>query len=112
VNAALESTTNDVQACIARLYDRGLGLLDDAFGSLDETVTAFSFVAARENAWDRAVAIANARTPAERLRELRRIGEHAALVARLIIAPTVPVWVLSALRHVEGLGDWTECLRP
>lgn len=111
VNAALEAATDEVQARIAHLYDRVLGLLDDGLGPLDEAVTGFSVVAARENAWDRAVAIANATTVSERSRELGRIAEHAALVARLVVAPTVPVWLLRALRHVEGLSDWTECLR-
>lgn len=111
VNEALEATTDGVQARIATLYDRGLGLLDDAFGSLDEAVTAFSFVAARENAWDRAVAIANATTGPERARQVQRLEEHSAVLARLIVAPTVPVWVLSALRHLETTRDWRECFR-
>ncbi len=110
VNAALEATTNAVQARIARLYDPVLGVLDDVLGPVDEAVTGFGFAAARENAWDRAVALANARDATERARLFDRIDEHAGVVARLIIAPTVPIAALHALEHVERARDWTECL--
>jgi uncharacterized protein DUF5995 len=110
VNEALASVTNGVQARIEKLYDPALGLVDAGLGRLDEALTAFSFVAARENAWDRAVAIANARTDAERARVAERIAEHAAVVARLIIAPTVPIWLLQALAHLERTRDWRRCL--
>ncbi len=110
VNDALESVTDAVQARLARLYAPALGLFDAGLGPLDEAVTAFSFVAARENAWDRAVAIANAQSDAERARVAARIVEHAGVVARLIIAPTVPVWLLQALKHLELTRDWRRCL--
>lgn len=112
VTAILRALTDEVQARIAAMYASGLGALDSLLGRLDERVTSFDMQVAREHAWNMGVALTNARTDAERQLLAGAIENQAAVIARLILTPNVPVpWLIDALRAVEQIRPWWECLR-
>jgi hypothetical protein len=108
VNDALRAATDEVQGRLAAGYSPVLGLLDRALGPLDEELTQFSFVKAREAAWESAVALANARDDEERARVRARIDDHAGVLARLLLGLSgqEPALV-GALRKIEdATPDW------
>jgi hypothetical protein len=111
VNAALRQGTDALQACIADMYAKGLGVLDRLLGRLDEEVTLFSVEVARENAWVSAVALVDGRADAQRQRMLATLDARAGAMARLILSggDKAP-WFLEAMRHVEQLRPWWEHL--
>lgn len=111
VNAALRGATDTLQTCIANMYAKGLGVLDRLLGRLDEEFTLFSVEVARENAWVSAVALVDARAEAERQRAAATLEARAGAMARLILSGGEKApWLLEAMRHVEQLQPWWECL--
>ncbi len=106
VNLALVEATGEVQDRIAAVYASGLGVLDKALDGLDETLTGFSFVAARDNAWHMGVALVDiGDVQRNQLRET--IDRHASVVGRLVLALNTPFpWLLEALRAVERMKPW------
>jgi hypothetical protein len=91
---------------VSELYARGLAGVDACAGTLDEDVTSFSFTVARENAWEAAVALANARSEIERTAVRKLVDLRAAAMARLILIPNQNPVVLAACREVEAGGWW------
>lgn len=110
VNDVLRSLTDAVSERISALYAPGLAELDACAGTLDEEVSNFSLGVARENAWEAAVALANARSELER-RAVRRLLEiRAAAVARLILVPNLSPALVHVCRRMEE-GGWIGVLQ-
>jgi hypothetical protein len=106
VNEVLRGLTDVVADRVSELYARGLAGVDAWAGTLDEDVTNFSFGIARENAWEAAVALANARSDIERIGVRKLVDLRAAAMARLILAPNRNPVLLAACREVEAGGWW------
>jgi hypothetical protein len=111
VNEVLRSLTDAVADRVSRLYAAGLAGVDACAGMLDEEVTNFSFEIARENAWESAVALTNARLEIERAAFRRLLDVRAAAVARLIRLPNRKPELLAACRKIEDGGWWTAVTR-
>jgi hypothetical protein len=105
VNAVLGSVTDRATRRIAALYAPGLTAMDDCAGQLDELMTMFSLDVARESAWDAAVSIANARSSFERDLATRLIAARAAVMARLLISPSVNPELIACCRRLEQGSD-------
>lgn len=55
----------------------------------------------------------NARDDAERAALRAGLNDRAAMLARLILAPTFAhPWVVSALQHLETITPWTRFVLP
>jgi hypothetical protein len=106
VNQVLHDLTDVVSDRVSQLYAPGLAGVDACAGRLDEDATNFSFTIARENAWEAAVALANARNTVERLGVTTLLDLRAAAMARLILAPNRNPAVMAACRQVEAGGWW------
>lgn len=106
VNDVLRALTDVVSARVSELYAQGLAGLDACSGLLDETVTNFSFEIARENAWESAVALTNARFDIERAAVRRMLDLRAAAIARLILLPNRRPELTAACRKIEEGGWW------
>jgi hypothetical protein len=108
VNDVLRAATDPMQQRIGQLYAPILTLLDQACDHLDEEIACFSVEKAREAAWVAAVALVNARDDAERAALCVGLNDRAAVLARLILAPTFAYpWVVGALQHLETITPWT-----
>lgn len=105
VNAVLGSVTERATQQIAALYAPGVAMLDDCAGQLDELLSLFSLEIARESAWESAVSLANARGPLERRLVSTLIGSRAAVMARLLLAPTAHPAMLRTCRRIEESAD-------
>ena len=106
VNNVLRSLTDVVSERVSELYAEGLAGLDACSGLLDEAVTNFSFEVARENAWESAVALTNARFDVERVAVRRLLDLRAAAIARLILVPNRRSELTAACRKIEDGGWW------
>jgi hypothetical protein len=106
VNGVLRSLTDAVADRVAELYAEGLAGLDACAGLLDEEITNFSFEVARENAWESAVALSNARFEIERAAIRRLLDIRSAAMARLILLPNRRPELLTACQRVEAGGWW------
>jgi hypothetical protein len=100
---------------VATLYAPGLETADDFGGQLDELASLFSIEVARESAWEAAVALANARSEAERRLTTTLVSARAAVVARLLRAPSLSPTFIAACRGLEQQPNWvavvSECIR-
>jgi len=105
VNRVLGSVTERATQRIAALYAPGLTAMDDCAGQLDELLTLFSLDVARESAWDAAVSLSNSRSPLERNLSGRMIGTRAAVMARLLLAPSCNPAIIAACRRLEQSCD-------
>jgi hypothetical protein len=110
VNEALGSVVERATQRIASLYAPGIAGLDRAAGEIDEMISAFSLEVARESAWESAISLANARDDDERRRVMKGIGLRAALVARLLRAPSVNPPLLAVCQRVEQENGWVAVL--
>jgi len=110
VNAVLGSVTERATERLAELYAAGLTALDDCAGEVDEMISLFSLEVARDSAWESAVALANARTAAERALVARLIASRAAVVARLLLAPSRNPLFMAACRRAEEGSSWLTLL--
>ncbi len=98
VNAVLAFVMQRAVERLTALYAPGFAALDAGGGELDEMLSLFSLEVARDSAWEGAVSLANARGALERALAGRLISSRAALVARLLLAPSRnPVFT-----HVSG----------
>jgi hypothetical protein len=110
VNAILGSVTERATERLAALYAPGFTSLDECAGQLDEIASAFSLEIARESAWEGAVALANARNPIERRLVTGMIGSRAAVLSRLLLAPSRNEPAIAACRQIEAGPHWLTVL--
>lgn len=88
VNAVLAAVMQRAIERLAALYAPGFTALDQGAGELDEMLGLFSLEVARDSAWEGAVSLANARSAFESALAGRLISSRAAVLARLLLAPT------------------------
>ena len=110
VNAVLGAVTEQATTRLATLYAPGFTSLDECAGQLDELLSAFSLQVARENAWEAAVSLTNARSPFERTLVTRMISARAAVLAKLLLSATVDPIAAAACRRVESGPQWLTML--
>ena len=108
MNAVLGSVVERATARLAALYAPGLTGMDDCAGELDELASTFSLELARESAWESAVAFANARSAVERALVSRLIGSRAAVLARLLLAPSLSPTTMAVCGRLEQGSSWLE----
>jgi hypothetical protein len=106
VNRVFGRVLERATEAIATLYAPGLETADDFGGQLDELASLFSIEVARESAWEAAVALANARSDAERRLTTTLVSARAAVVARLLRAPSLSPTFIAACRRLEQQQDW------
>lgn len=106
VNAVLAAVTDRATRRLAALYAPGLTAMDDCAGEIDELLSAFSLEVARDSAWDAAVSLANARARVERDLTARLVSSRAAVVARLLLAPSRNGRLIAACRRLETGTSW------
>jgi hypothetical protein len=106
VNRVLASVTEPATRRLAELYAPGLETADEVAGQLDEILSAFSLEVARESAWETAVALANARSDQELALTSRLSAARAAVMARLLRAPSRHPSFVAACRRLEAQSDW------
>jgi hypothetical protein len=112
VNEVFGSVLETATTRIAGLYAPGLEMLDDWAGEIDELVGLFSIEVARESAWEAAVSMANARNDVERRMTARLVSSRAAVLARLIRAPSLSPRVIEACRRLEQGSSWLNFVAP
>jgi len=110
VNRVLGSVTERATTQLASLYAPGLTALDDCAGELDEMISLFSLEVARESAWESALGLANARGEIERGVVKKLIGSRAAVMSRLLLAPTLSPTALAVCGRLEQGTPWTTLL--
>jgi uncharacterized protein DUF5995 len=110
VNRVLGSVTERATAQLASLYAPGLSAMDDCAGELDETLSLFSLEVARESAWESALGLANARAEIERGIVMKLIGSRAAVMARLLLAPSLSPSAIGACSRLEQGTPWLTLL--
>lgn len=110
VNAVLGSVVERATARLAELYAPGLTGMDNCAGQLDELAGLFSLQVARESAWESAVSLANARTDVERHLVTRLLGGRAAVLARLLLTPSLNPAALAACSRLERGSSWLTML--
>ncbi len=86
VNNILQSATKHLKREVFTKYAPILERLDHSTGQISDDVTNFSIPKAREHAWTFAMALTNAKSPAERTILRRALDEQAGVLARLIMA--------------------------
>lgn len=106
VNGVLASVAARATERLAALYAPGLRTMRDASAPFDELLSAFSLEVARESAWEGAVSLANARSGVERRLIARLIESRAAVMARLLRAPSRHPALAALGRHLESGPDW------
>lgn len=113
INQALSAVTSLLKERIESLYLPGLRLLGKALSPRTDEIASFSVEKASENAWESAVALANAHNERERATVLRCVEDRSAVLARLLALPTIehPV-LIPILRSLEANIPWWEHLSP
>jgi hypothetical protein len=111
VNDVLGSVTERATQRIAALYAPGVSTMDECAGQLDELLSLFSLQVARESAWEAAVSLTNATSQFERRLATTLIGSRAAVMARLLLAPTLNPVFTSACRRLEQGVDVVALIR-
>jgi hypothetical protein len=111
VNEVLGSVTERATARLAALYAPGLTAMDDCAGQLDEMLSLFSLQVARDSAWESALSLANARNAAERVLASTLIGSRAAVLARLLLAPSLNPAAVAACSRLEQGTAWLTMTR-
>ncbi len=106
VNAVLGSVVDRATEQLSTLYAPGLRAMGEAAGQLDEMLSLFSLQVARESAWESALSLANARSSVERQLAGKLIGSRAAVMARVLRAPSLSPAVMAACRRLEDGPDW------
>jgi hypothetical protein len=106
VNQIFASAIDTATERIAGLYAPGLRTIDEGAGQLDEMIGLFSIEVARESAWEGAVALANAQNDTERRLTSKLISSRAAVMARLIRAPSLNPAMIAGLRRLEQDANW------
>jgi len=106
VNRVLGSVTERATMQLASLYAPGLTGLDHCAGELDEMISLFSLEVARESAWESALGLANARGEIERGVVMKLIGSRAAVMSRLLLAPSLSPTALGVCSRLEQGTPW------
>jgi hypothetical protein len=106
VNRVLGSVTERATMQLAGLYAPGLTTLDNCAGELDEMISLFSLEVARESAWESALGLANARGEIERGVVMKLIGSRAAVMSRLLLAPSLSPTALGVCSRLEQGTPW------
>lgn len=106
VNAVLGAVVDRATERLSSLYAPGLQAMGEAAGHLDDMLSLFSLQVARESAWESAVSLANARSDFERRLAGRLIGSRAAVMARLLRAPSLSPTVMATCRRLEEGPGW------
>jgi hypothetical protein len=101
VNEVLAAVTDRATLRLAALYAPGLVSLDECAGQLDELIALFSLQVARDSSWESAVSFANARTSTERALVAGLVSSRAAVLARLLLAPSRNAAFVDACRRLE-----------
>jgi len=112
VNQIFASVLETATERIASMYAPGLRTIDEGAGQIDELVGLFSIEVARESAWEGAVALANAQTDTERRLTAKLISSRAAVMARLIRAPSLHPAMIAGLRRLEQDVSWLAVVAP
>jgi len=110
VNAVLGAVTERATTRLASLYAPGLTSLDDCAGQLDEMLSMFSLEVARESAWESALGLTNARADVERRIVMKLIGSRAAVMSRLLLAPSLSPSAVAACSRLEQGTPWLTLL--
>lgn len=106
VNEVLRSMADPAVARISALYAPGLTDMADVAGDLDAVASQFAMEVARESAWESAVSLANARSLVERALVSRFVASRAAVMARLLLAPSRSPRVRQACERAEQGSAW------
>jgi hypothetical protein len=106
VNRVLGSVTDRATAQLASLYAPGLTALDDCAGELDEMLSLFSLEVARDSAWESALSLANARGDIERGVVMKLVGSRAAVMSRLLLAPSLSPTAMGVCSRLEQGTPW------
>lgn len=101
VNEVLAAVTERATARIAALYAPGLVALDALAGDIDEMLALFSLQTARESSWESAVSFTNASNAVERALVAGLVSSRAAVVAKLLLAPSRNPALVAASRRLE-----------
>jgi hypothetical protein len=101
VNAVLGEIGDEIIEAMCGVYGSSYAALDAALGPADELLLAAGMGAARQNAWNNAVALTNSRFWNRWIVELW-IGSAASGSAALILAPTLTPSLLAILKNLEG----------
>ena len=101
VNDVLAAVTERATARIASLYAPGLVALDELAGNIDEMLALFSLQTARESSWESAVSFTNASNAIERALVSGLVSSRAAVMARLLLAPSRNPALVAASRRLE-----------
>lgn len=110
VNRVLGSVTERATEQLANLYAPGLTSLDECAGELDEMISLFSLEVARESAWESALGLTNARAEVERGLVMKLIGSRAAVMSRLLLAPSLSPTALRVCTRLEQGTPWPSLL--
>jgi Family of unknown function (DUF5995) len=106
VNAVLAAVMQRAVERLTALYAPGFAALDQGAGELDEMLSLFSLEVARDSAWESALSLANARSAFESGLAGRLISSRAAVLARLLLAPSRnPVFIRASSRLEQG-SSW------
>jgi uncharacterized protein DUF5995 len=108
----LEAAVDQVEKLIESLYAPALDLLRRPFQTLIRDITSFDLAKARQCASDYAAVLSSAKSDEERGAIARRIDDHSAVLARLILAPTARKLMLDAFRRIESISPWWRSLAP
>ena len=106
VNAVLAAVMQRAVERLTALYAPGFAALDRGAGELDEMVSLFSLEVARDSAWESAVSLANARSPFESGLAGRLISSRAAVLGRLLLAPSRNPAFIRASSRLEQGSSW------
>jgi hypothetical protein len=112
IGEALVAAIEQVESRIETIYAPALRLLGRAIHPLVSDITSFDLTKALDLARHNAQALADARSDEERAAIARRIDDHSAAMARLILAPTARKLVLDSLRKIESASPWWRFLVP
>jgi hypothetical protein len=106
VNAVLAAVMQRAIDRLAALYAPGFTPLDQGAGELDEMLSLFSLEVARDSAWDGALSLANARNTFESALAGRLISARAAVLARLLLAPSRNPVFTHVSSRLEAGSSW------
>jgi hypothetical protein len=101
VNEVLAAVTERATTRIAALYAPGLVALDELAGNIDEMLALFSLQTARESSWESAVSFTNASNVVERALVSGLVSSRAAVMAKLLLAPSRNPALVAASRRLE-----------
>lgn len=112
VNKILESLTQSVEDAVSSKYAPGLQGVEQLMAGWDKPISSFGMRAARQGAWDSAVAMTAAKGHGLQLDLVHaEVEERAVLIARSLLVPDKDPYVVAKLQEIDRGIDWRECLR-